>query len=310
MIKCILTVGGIACGKSTWAKEEVRKDPEGTARINRDDLRNMINGYVLSDTNEKFITKVRNDALIAALKSGRNVIMDETNLNRRNFDDVCKIVKSLNVDCIVMEKSFYVDLDVALERNSKREGTARIPDDVVEKFYKKAGGKQHQFYKSRVETFHKNGTGSERFVEPMVQNENLEKCAIFDLDGTMCNISHRNPYDASNCDKDSPNQHVVDLCKLLFDNGYKIFFFSGREDAYRDLTSTWLDVYFAQKYELYMRETDNKEDDRLLKERLFTTHVKDKYNCKLWVDDRLRVCKFIHDAGLPLFRVGDPEASF
>jgi len=30
----------------------------------------------------------------------------------------------------------------------------------------------------------------------------------------------------------------------------------------------------------------------------------------MWVDDRLRVCKFIHEAGLPLFRVGDPEANF
>ena len=59
MIKCILTVGGIACGKSTWAREEVRKDPEGTARINRDDLRNMVNGYVFSDSNERLITKIR-----------------------------------------------------------------------------------------------------------------------------------------------------------------------------------------------------------------------------------------------------------
>lgn len=310
MLKVILTCGIPASGKSFWSKEEVRKDPEGTARINRDDLRNMINGYVFSDSNEKLITKIRNDILIATLKSGRNAIVDETNLHRRNFDDVCKIVKTLNIDCMVMEKSFYCDLQTALDRNSKREGTARIPDDVVEKFWKKSGGKQHQFYKARVETFYKRDKCADRFIEPMIQDENNPKCAIFDLDGTLCNLSHRNPYDPSTCDKDKPIQHVVDLCRLLFENGYKIFFFSGRDDTYKELTSTWLDVYFGYPYELHMREAGNREDDASLKSRLFSTYIKDKYNCKLWVDDRLRVCRFVHEAGLPLFRVGDPCSDF
>ena len=41
MKKIILTRGIPASGKSTWAKQEVLKDPEHSIRINRDDLRNM-----------------------------------------------------------------------------------------------------------------------------------------------------------------------------------------------------------------------------------------------------------------------------
>lgn len=310
MIKVILTVGIQASGKSTWAIEEVKKNPNKTVRINRDSIRNMLSNYTFTEQNERLVTKVCDAAFKFAAKGGYDIILDNTNLKSKNFKDACKLIKDVGVDAIVMEKPFYVDLDVALERNAKREGTARIPDEIIKKYWKESGGVSHKHYHPKVETIQATCGGIERFVEPMKQDENLPKCAIFDLDGTMCNISHRNPYDASKCDKDTPNQYVVDLCRLLYDNGYKIFFFSGREDLYKDLTSIWLDVYFGKDYELAMRETGNKEDDRLLKERLFNTHVKDKFNCKLWVDDRLRVCKWIHEAGLPLFRVGQPDADF
>ena len=45
MKKIILTRGIPASSKSTWAKQEVLKDPEHSVRINRDDLRNMSGKY-------------------------------------------------------------------------------------------------------------------------------------------------------------------------------------------------------------------------------------------------------------------------
>ena len=45
MKRIILTRGVPASGKSTWAKQEVLKDPEHSIRINRDDLRNMSGQY-------------------------------------------------------------------------------------------------------------------------------------------------------------------------------------------------------------------------------------------------------------------------
>lgn len=310
MLKVVLTVGVPASGKSFWAKQEVAKDPDNWIRINNDDLRMSFNGANYSPSYEKLITETRSFLLREALKRDKNVILDNVNANRKHFDDACKIAESMGKDVQVFEKSFYEELEVLLERDAKREGKAQVGEKVIKKFFKDLGGKQHKFYNTRVGIFTKRNCAAERFVKPMEQDTSLNKCVIYDLDGTMCNISHRNPYDASNCDKDTPNEHVVELCKLHHTNGHKIFFFSGREDKHKDMTKAWLDKYFGQSYELYMRESGNKEDDRLLKERLFNTHVKGKFYCRAWVDDRLRVCEFVHNAGLPLFRVSDPLANF
>lgn len=310
MLKVIVLCGAPASGKSTWGKQEVSKDPLNWVRISNDDLRNSFNGYVFSADYEKLITDTRNFLIREALKRDKNIIVDNVNSNSRHWETTCKLAGEANKDVMVMTKHFYEEVEVLLERNSKREGTARVPDDAVKRFFKELGGKQFAFASEKKEIFKKRDKIAERFVAPMKQDESLPKCVIFDLDGTMCNISHRNPYDASRCDKDLPNEHVVNLCKMMHETGHQVFFFSGRDDIHMEMTKEWLNKHFGYPYELSMRETGNKEDDRSLKERFFNTYIKDKFNCKMWTDDRLRVCKFVHEAGLPLFRVGDPEASF
>src|SRR5271170_1778777 len=153
MIKVELLVGIPGSGKSTYAKQVVAKDPSNWVRINNDDLRAMLNGSVWTSEYEKMITDARNYLIRDALKRGKNVIIDNLNINRRHFDDVCKIAKSVNADIQVFEKAFYIELDEAMERNSKREGAARVPDDVVKKWWKDSGGKQFKFFKGRVEIF-------------------------------------------------------------------------------------------------------------------------------------------------------------
>lgn len=307
MLKCILTMGIPGSGKSTWARAEIAKDPANWVRINNDQIREMCNGSVWSGGYEKLITETRNFLINLALKKNKHIIIDNVNSNKKHFENACTIAKSIG-DVEVIEKPFYIDVEEAIERDLKREGSARVGEIVVRKFWKELGGKQFAHYIPRNETFEK--IKSNRFVTPMIQNESLLKCCVFDMDGSMCDISHRNPYDASTCIYDKPIEHVVGLSKLLFNTGYKIFFFSGREDKHKAMTEEWLNKYFGYEYSLHMRETSNKEDDRLLKERLFNSHIKDKYNCKIWVDDRLRVCEWVYQAGLPLFRVGSPTACF
>ena len=70
MIKCIVCVGAPACGKSTWAKAEVAKDPSNWVRINNDDIRAMTNGSVWSADYEKLIGETRNFLIREAFKRG------------------------------------------------------------------------------------------------------------------------------------------------------------------------------------------------------------------------------------------------
>ena len=55
-MKKVLVLKGIpASGKSTYAKQLVKDNPGMYKRINRDDLRHMLDGYKMTNANEKFI---------------------------------------------------------------------------------------------------------------------------------------------------------------------------------------------------------------------------------------------------------------
>ena len=305
MLKVIICVGIIASGKSTWAKAEVSKAPTKTVRVNKDDLRNMMNNYTFSDENEKIILSIRNYIISQSLKKGMDVIVDDTNINRRNFEDICKIVKQLNIDCMVMEKSFYVDLQEAIDRNSKRVGTAKIPEDVIKKMWKQSGQKQHQFYKPRVEVFTttSNCFRDREFV-PLEQNINLQKAIISDLDGTLAIVGARSPYDASHCDElDSVNQPVLDTINLFYNSNHKIIFCSGREQKDEPQTRRFIEKYFKGNYDLFMRQTGDKRPDDIVKEEIFNNNIKDKYFILFLLDDRNKVVDKYRSMGLTVFQV-------
>lgn len=130
MKKIILTRGIPASGKSTWAKQEVLKDPEHSIRINRDDLRNMSGQYWVP-AREDYITTCRNQLLNIAVYMGFNtIILDAMNLNPKDVDYISMIVNNFNKalegdNQYKMEfKDFTnVSLNVCIKRDSKRENS-------------------------------------------------------------------------------------------------------------------------------------------------------------------------------------------
>lgn len=322
MLKVTLTVGIPACGKSTWSKEEVRKDPEGTVRINRDDLRNMLSNYHYSESNEKVVSALKEFTLVTALKRGRNVVIDETNLNKRNFDDVCEIIRGLNIDCLVMEKPFYVELDEAIRRDNARVGSAHVSEEVVKKFWKKAGGTQHKFYKARVEMINRKTEAAIVDGKPKVDSK-LPWAVICDLDGTLSlfntinrdgstTIQHegvhaRSPYDASNADEDAINEPVAAIIEAMYKGGYKIIFCSGREDVYRTQTETFIKKHLSVEYKLFMRKTGDSRKDSLVKEDIYNINIAPEHNVFLVLDDRNQVVEFWRKKGLTCFQVAEGD---
>ena len=129
MKRIILTRGIPASGKSTWAKQEVLKDPEHSVRINRDDLRNMSGQYWVP-AREKYILSCRNLLLNTAIYMNFNtIIIDDMNLNPKDFEYVSIVVHKVN-EIIKDTKNQYkiefkdftnVPLNVCLERDNKRE---------------------------------------------------------------------------------------------------------------------------------------------------------------------------------------------
>lgn len=319
MQKIILTVGIPGSGKSTWAKAEVAREPNSWCRINNDDIRAMYNGSVYSPDYEKFVTETRNFMIREALKRGKNVIIDNLNINRRHFDDVVKIAKSVNGNFQVFEKPFYVELDEAIARDSKREGRAKVGEEIIKKWWKESGGTGHKFYKPRSE-FVQTQSYDGQTVEGPPYNASLPDAIVCDLDGTLALLNGRSPYDASTCDKDLPNYPVIETLIAHYMQGRKIIFCSGREDKYREPTVTFIETYVRAPfpnpdkggwsnavvpvpYELHMRKTDDFRKDAIIKEEIYNEHIKDKYNVLMVLDDRNQVVDFWRSKGLTCFQV-------
>ncbi|HEY5267630.1 MAG TPA: AAA family ATPase [Candidatus Saccharimonadales bacterium] len=304
MIKVEMLVGLPASGKSTYAKSIVAKDPSNWVRVNNDDLRAMMNGSVWSQDYEKMITDARNYLIRDALKRGKNVIIDNLNLNRRHFDEVCKIAKSVNTDVQVFEKAFYIELEEAVARDSKREGKAQVGEVVIKKWWKDSGGKQFKFYKPRMEIFQER-KGNSQAMEGPAHIPGLPEAVLCDLDGTLALIHGRSPYDASDCDiKDLPNTPVVKSVQMYHDAGYKIVFCSGRENKYEPETRRFIEKHLPNvAYELHMRKTDDFRKDAIIKEEIYQNFILDKFNVLLILDDRSSVVQFWRDKGLTCFQV-------
>lgn len=307
MIKVEMLVGIPGSGKSTYAKQVVAKDPLNWVRVNNDDLRAMMNNSVWNSDYEKMVTDLRNHIIRDALKRGRNVIIDNLNITKRHFDDVCKIAKSVNADIQVYEKVFHVELEEAIERDSKREGKARVGEDVIRKWFKESGGKQFKYYKPRMEIFYERKGNLNNAVEGPAYVEGLPEAVLCDLDGTWSLIHDRSPYDAKDCDvKDLPNNPVVQTILAHYRAGRTIIFCSGREDKYKPETIRQIQGYSQGEltnYHLHMRKTDDFRKDAIIKEEIYNEHIKDKYNVLCVLDDRNQVVEFWRSKGLTCFQV-------
>lgn len=303
MVRCIVCIGIPASGKSTWAKEEVRKSHGKCKRVNRDDLRAMIDAGEYSPSNEKLVVKIRDSIIQHSVKNGIDVICDDTNIKDKgkNFNDICALVKQLNVNVLVMEKHFYIDLDDALARDAAR--PASVGEKVLRGFWDASGQKGFAHYHPRVEMFHAVKGQDEKKV---VIDPNLKGAIICDLDGTLSLLNGRNPYDASNCDEnDVINIPVAETVKLYHNAGYSILFCSGRKDEYKPQTIRFIEKHLPNvKYNLFMRKSDDNRKDSIVKSEMFKENIEGKYNVLLVLDDRDSVVQlWREELGLTAFQV-------
>jgi hypothetical protein len=147
---------------------------------------------------------------------------------------------------------------------------------------------------------------------------------IFDLDGTIALIEHRKHILAwesrdkwrhfyAACDKDWPNDPVINTMERLRHAGAEIWFFSGRSDEVRAKTTEWLCKHtsflsWELDTALTMRaEGDYTADDVLKKSWLDGMLVDDRRRLVAAFDDRDRVVAMWRAAGVPCFQVAPGE---
>lgn len=281
MSKIILTVGLPGSGKTTWANEEMAKNPGRYKNVNKDDLRAMIDNSHWSRKNESFILAVRDQIVRQALKDGLDVIVSDTNLDSSHKEQMLKIVADFP-GTTVEEKSFLdVSIDTCIERDLKR--SRSVGEKIIRQMY---------------ERYIRKDAAAVEIIP------GLPSAIICDLDGTLAILNGRDPYNASTCFNDGVNTPVQQLVNQMKQLGHAVIFMSGRESKYRTETIMWLETKAHVKYDgLFMRETGDSRKDSLVKKELYEREVKGKYNVQFVLDDRDQVVELWRSLGLPCFQV-------
>jgi predicted kinase len=291
-------------GKSTFAKANLGMLSE-YVRVNRDDLRqSLFDGQgILEPWQENLITKVQRSTAAAALKAGKSVIVDDTNLRH-------KYLRAWNEFALEQGAGFTLHdvitpVDVCVERDSARERSVgeKVIRDMADRFTKPCTYRGYKF----PEYYGLPEVKYEDYLNP----SHLPHVVIVDIDGTMALMGDRSPYDWKAVSQDMPNKPVVDLVRHLLIPGTVIIFLSGRDGSCREETLQWLRSHLPRGYDnrwrLFMRETgDNRRDD-IVKREIFDREIRDQYHVKFVLDDRNQVVRMWRALGLPVFQVADGD---
>jgi predicted kinase len=307
-VELILTRGLPGSGKTTWAKQWVAYDTTRRARVNRDDLRfAMFDAYVLTSSQENAVSVAQEAQVAALLSRGISVIVDDTNLRASTVKKWYDIA-SIN-GAVVDFADFEVSVETAIARDKARAeaGGRGVGQDVIRNFAAR------YLHKGRLPKVPEPRSKTPALVPYDNDDTTLPTAILCDLDGTMAkNVSGRGFYDWKRVGEDDLVQTVHDTVVALHTLviADEIIFMSGRDAVCRPETTEWLKRHNLPVDHLYMRPEGSMEEDSKVKLDLFNEHIRDKYRVVAVFDDRISVARLWHALGLPLFRVGDPDAVF
>lgn len=265
-------------GKTTYAKELANK---GWVRVNKDDMRAMLNNSKFSKDNESYILALRDEIIISSLVQGKNVVVDDTNLDPKHLIAFESIAGEFLSDFEI--KFFDVDITECIRRNALREKP--VPEKAIYAMY-------------------------ERYIKPPQQvieyDDSKEECIIVDVDGTLAHIVNgRGPYDASRAMEDELDDAVGVITAMAYQNGYKVIILTGRSAEHKQVTIDWLEENGVPYDEIYTRADGDTREDSIVKEELFRTHVEPRFNVKFVLDDRNRVVNMWRRIGLKCLQVAE-----
>lgn len=284
--KILMLKGLPASGKTTHARELVDK---GYVRVNKDDLRSMMDNGKWSKGNEERVLRLRDQIIRVAVNSGSNVVVDDTNFEDRHRERIAALAEEDGADLEVL----FIDtpLEECISRNEKRAN--KVPVSVIVAMHNK-------------------------YIAPLrntlvEQDREKDECIIVDVDGTLAHIDDKNPrspYDGSRAHEDLLDDAVANVAGMAYQNGYKVIILTGRSAEHLEVTKTWLEANGVNYDEIYVRADGDKRKDTVVKEELFRAHVLPRFYTKYVIDDRPSVCRMWRSLGLKTLQVGDPHNEF
>ena len=287
--KMIVLQGLPASGKTSYALSLQRQNPGIYKRICPAQIRKMLNADHFDRGNEAEIRHYSRFLIKDSLDQGYSVIIDACNLKKEQlsfYQSILEEIKAKSGKQIAFEKIF---LDIPISECVQR--------DALRKEGVGMASIRMQYNRSDIPEYKSTLTYSS-------QDESLPNAVISDLDGTLAIIDHRNPYDASSCEKDIINEPVARLVQSEKESGSKIILVSGRSSKYRQQTERWLEQSNIVYDDLIMREEGDFRKDSIVKEEFYNDRIRDRYFVKYILDDRDQVVEMWRKKlQLPCFQI-------
>ena len=125
-------VGAPGSGKSTWSKQFVADNPT-VVRLCPDEFRAQFGTGEGDQTVSAKAFAATREGMDAALASGKDVLIDATNMHHKGRKEILAIAKKYNANKIAVV--FEATRQTLIERNQRRgaEGGRAVPDDVIDR---------------------------------------------------------------------------------------------------------------------------------------------------------------------------------
>jgi predicted kinase len=303
MAKKLLMLKGLpASGKSTYAKELVKE--QGFVRVNKDDLRAMLHGSKHTKGNEAQTLRIRDAVIADSLHNGRNVVVDDTNLNPIHEQVLRELAAQFNAQFAF--KFFDVSVAECIERDLRR--PVSVGARVIKQQY-------NQWLRKNV-------------AAP-VFDPTLPTAILCDIDGTLANMGARSPFDWQKVGIDTIKPATRDILvryanTIVSDyhgelrvglpsagqhpDEVAVILMSGRDAVCRQATRDWLKLHQVPYDALHMRAENDNRKDNIVKRELYEQHIAGKYNVLFVLDDRDQVVDmWRNELGLTVMQVAEGD---
>jgi RNA ligase len=295
--KLIVLIGVSGSGKSTWASEYIKTNPN-TVRVNRDAMRQQLYGYDETTIKgyyqlenyqklENMVTDAESAIITSALKNGKDVIVDNTNLKRAYIERYTKKYREHPIEF----KLFTDPVEVCIARDAMRpcpvgEATINAQQANLANLLQHYKFANIPAYKYKI----------------IKQNPALPHGYVFDIDGTLADNTNRDPYDWSRVGNDEVIPAVKETLLSHFKEGYKIIICTGRDGVCTKATMDWLDSNGIFYDEFHIRPQGDRSPDWKVKEQMWKKITQTTYVVAMY-DDRDSVVKHARRCGFKVFQV-------
>lgn len=284
MKKLVLLVGAPGAGKSTLSKKYV---DEGYVRVNQDDQGK------------------RHLALFdEAILSQKSIIVDRMGFTKQQRSRYLEIAKEHGYETEII--ILYVPSSICLERAFKRTDHPTVKDQDTAK-------KAVHYFFSKYEKVEDNEADK---ITKLGQSGYGYPAIICDLDGTLCDVEHRQHFVRREGKKDwrgfflgmvddTPKKNVLEILKR-FSKDHDIVFCSGRPKEYEQLTTEWLYRHLEGcgfSWHLFMREAGDHRPDSIVKEIILDFEILTQWKPTFVLDDRDQVVKMWRERGMECHQV-------